>query len=269
MKYKRLNKIINNVDIEFSIFEHPLINEPDFMKDISEQHSDHLKDGDIVIDIGANHGFNSLIYASKVGSNGRVYSFEASPYIFKHLDENASRNKNLNVTPINKAITEEDGDYTFHYVHPCINGGFASETDSGIGSCGHSQPVEVQGVNLIKWINKNLSREERNRISFIKIDAEGYDLKIIKSIKHLLNDHSRDIRPVLNFEFFTMVSEREILEIISTFNDLEYLIFYKEGASSKLLNSNVLIHKDNYKKVFSLVRGFDCVAFPIEQFFKK
>ena len=269
MKYKRLNKIINNIDIEFSIFEHPLINEPDFIKDISEQHSDHLKDGEIVIDIGANHGTNSLIYASKVGPNGRVYSFEASPKIFKHLEENVSRNKNLNITSLNKAITEEDGDYTFHYVDPCINGGFASETDSGIGSCGHCKPLEVQGVNLIKWINENLSREEQNRISFIKIDTEGYDFKIIKSIKYFLNDSSRDIRPVVNFEFFTTVSEREVLEIISTFNDLDYLIFYKRGASSKLSHLDSLIHKHNYKRVFSILNGFDCVAYPIEQVLTK
>lgn len=269
MGYERFNKIINNIDIEFSLFKHPLINTEHCIDQMSEEHSHNLKDGDIVIDIGANHGMNSLIYASKVGPNGRVYSFEASPNIFKHLEENVSRNKNLNITSINKAITEEDGDYTFHYVDPCINGGFASETDSGIGSCGHYQPVEVQGVNLIKWMNENLSRQERNRISFIKIDTEGYDFKIIRSIKNLLSDSSRDIRPVVDFEFFTKVSEGEVLEIISTFNDVDYLIFYKMGISSKLLNLDLLIHNHNYKRVFSVLSGFDCVAYPIEQIFKK
>jgi len=269
MEYQRFNKKINDIDVEFSLLNHPLINIRDCLKDMSEKHSDCLKDGDIVIDIGANHGTYSLIYASKIGSNGRVYSFEASPNIFKQLEENVSRNKKLNITPINKAVTEKKGNYTFHYVDSFVNGGFASETDSGIGACGHSQPVEVEGVNLIEWINENLSEEERARISLVKIDAEGYDLKIIRSIKDILKDSYGDIRPVVQFEFFTAISEKEVVDIISTFNDLRYILLYKKDFSTKLLNLDLLIHQYNYKRVFSTVSGFDCIAYPIEQILTK
>ncbi len=181
MQFHRINKEINGIDLEFSIVKHPLINLKDLKEDFFEDMSEHLNADDIVIDIGANHGHNSLIYASKLGSKGKVYSFEASPNIFKYLEENCKRNQNLNITPINRAITEKDGDYTFHYVDASINGGFASETDAGIGACSHNQPVEVKGVNLCGWIKKNLSKEESSRVRFIKIDAEGYDL----SIKHI------------------------------------------------------------------------------------
>ena len=261
MEFHRINKNINGVDLEFSIVKHPLINLEDVRKDLFEEMSEHLNVDDIVIDIGANHGVNALIYASKLGLRGKVYSFEASPNIFKYLEENCRRNQNLNITPINRAITEKDGDYTFHYVDASINGGFASETDAGIGACGHSQPVEVKGVNLCGWINKNLSEEESNRIKFIKIDAEGYDLKIIKSIKDILFK----CRPIVQFEFFTDTSEREALEFINTFNELNYAVFYKAEESCKLSSLNFLMHKHNIIKLYTNRVGFDCVAYPVEQ----
>lgn len=261
MQFHRINKEINGIDLEFSIVKHPLINLKDLKEDFFEDMSEHLNADDIVIDIGANHGHNSLIYASKLGSKGKVYSFEASPNIFKYLEENCKRNQNLNITPINRAITEKDGDYTFHYVDASINGGFASETDAGIGACSHNQPVEVKGVNLCGWIKKNLSKEESSRVRFIKIDAEGYDLKIIKSIKDILFK----CRPVVQFEFFTHTSEREALELIDTFNELNYAVFYKGEKSCKLSSLNFLMHSHNIIKLYTNRVGFDCVAYPVEQ----
>jgi len=44
-----------------------------------------LRDGDVVVDLGANHGYYSLLAAGIVGPRGRVHAFEANPRTFSNL----------------------------------------------------------------------------------------------------------------------------------------------------------------------------------------
>ncbi len=47
----------------------------------------HLGYGDVACDIGANIGYYSILFASLVGSRGRVYSFEPMPKLFELVEE--------------------------------------------------------------------------------------------------------------------------------------------------------------------------------------
>src|SRR3990172_1939329 len=46
-----------------------------------------IHEGDIVLDIGANIGYYSLIFAKLVGKLGKVFSFEPEPYNFSLLNK--------------------------------------------------------------------------------------------------------------------------------------------------------------------------------------
>ena len=62
--------------------------------------------GDTFVDIGANIGYHSLLASHRVGPNGKVFAFEASPSIFALLQENIASNSAHNIIPRNVAVTD-------------------------------------------------------------------------------------------------------------------------------------------------------------------
>lgn len=85
-----------------------------FYKNYSEKetqnfHLQNLKTGDILIDVGANHGYFSLLAASIVGPSGYVYSFEPNKYLCELLRKSVQCNGYKNVIIENYAVSEKSG----------------------------------------------------------------------------------------------------------------------------------------------------------------
>jgi FkbM family methyltransferase len=66
--------------------------------------------GDVVFDIGAGIGAETLLFSRLVGSAGRVVSVEAHTRTFRRLVDLCRANELANVTTLNLAITDEDGE---------------------------------------------------------------------------------------------------------------------------------------------------------------
>src|SRR5712691_9366092 len=52
-----------------------------------------LRPGAVVVDVGANLGFTSLVLARHVGAHGRIYAFEPSPFVYPKLLEVMNKNQ--------------------------------------------------------------------------------------------------------------------------------------------------------------------------------
>ena len=59
-----------------------------------------LKPGDAVADIGAGSGYFSVIFAKKVGENGKVYAVDVEPGMVSFIQERAEKEGFKNITPI-------------------------------------------------------------------------------------------------------------------------------------------------------------------------
>src|SRR5437867_3185244 len=57
-----------------------------------------VRPGDVVLDVGANIGYYTLIFAELVGEQGHVYAFEPDPRNFAFLAKNVHSNRYRNVT---------------------------------------------------------------------------------------------------------------------------------------------------------------------------
>ena len=66
--------------------------------------------GDVVFDVGAGIGAETLLFSRLVGSSGRVVSFEAHPRTYRRLLDLCTVNRLDNVTPLQLAVTNTDGD---------------------------------------------------------------------------------------------------------------------------------------------------------------
>jgi FkbM family methyltransferase len=68
-----------------------------------------VREGDTVLDLGANIGYFTLLLARKVGPTGRVFAFEPDPDNFALLARNVEVNGYTNVVLENKAVGERTG----------------------------------------------------------------------------------------------------------------------------------------------------------------
>ena len=174
--------------------------------------------GSTVIDIGAQTGNMSVAYSLFAD---RVISFEPNPATFEVLEKNSELNPNI--IPFNYAISDEEGPLTFHYSdYGFCNGGFATRTQHGVGVTGHKIPIDVWAVNLEKFIQDN--NIEIGNISLIKIDAEGHDKDILKTIKNIISSH----KPILITEIYNGLNPNEITDLLDTIHSLGYKAYDEE-----------------------------------------
>lgn len=153
-----------------------------------------LRPGDLAVDIGAWAGDTAIPMAELVGPSGKVVAFEPNPTLFSLLEENLKANPQAGcVIALNAAVMPNEGIATFYYTQDLCNGGpMLSEWN------GHTRPVKVRCVTL-----ESVIREETPR--FIKIDTEGGDLSILRSISPLI----RRARPYVQFEVFPYITDED------------------------------------------------------------
>jgi len=185
-----------------------------------------IRPNSTVIDIGAQTGNMSVAYSLFAD---KVYSFEPNPATFEVLEKNSL--VNTNIIPFNFAVTDEVGPLTFHYSdRGFCNGGFATRTHRGIGVTGHVIPIDVYGINLVEFIDEeNIDIQD---LSLVKIDAEGHDKEIIKTIRPILEKH----KPVLITEIYNGLDELEVQELIDVIHSIGYKAYDEKNNNLDIDN---------------------------------
>jgi len=155
------------------------------------------KVGDVVVDVGANIGYYTVLLADKVGKNGKVYAFEPDKTNFEILVKNIKENNLENVVAVNAGVgsksetkilyksKENLGDHKLYETHP---------------PCGHP-PLKKGGQNdldeeLIKIIKlddyfKNI------KIDLMKVDTQGWEPEVIEGAMKIIK---RD-QPIMFLEY--------------------------------------------------------------------
>lgn len=177
-----------------------------------------IKPESTVIDIGAQAGNMSVAYSLFAR---QVISFEPNPATFEVLEKNSKLN--TNIKPFNFAISDEEGPLTFHYSdYGFCNGGFATRTNHGVGVTGHVIPIDVWAINLEKFLKE--SEIDLGEVSLIKVDAEGHDKDILKTLTAIIGEH----KPVLITEIYNGLNPDEITDLLDTIHALGYRAYDEE-----------------------------------------
>lgn len=178
-----------------------------------------VKPGDVVIDVGAHAGDSTLPFALAAGTQGCVLAFEPNPYVYPVLEANSLLNTDkTKIIPINYAATEEDGELQFEYSDPGFcNGG--RHTGISRWKHGHAFNLTVQGRNLDRLLEQKYS-DCRSRITYIKTDAEGYDLSVLKSLRNTI----KECRPYVQSEIYKLMTSEQRHGLIDMMTGLNYRI---------------------------------------------
>lgn len=132
----------------------------------------YLRPNDIVIDVGANIGFFTLIFSTIVGRTGKVYAIEPHPRIYKYLQGNLDLNSVENVFPFNLALGSKSGTVKF---------------SDRKGDDRNAVITTGTGITVPQKRLDQLGIEDES-IALLKIDVEGYEKFVIESAGQILKN---------------------------------------------------------------------------------
>lgn len=184
-----------------------------------------IRPGDFAIDIGAHTGDTTVPMAVAAGKHGCVLALEPNPYVFKVLEKNADLNLDkTHIVPKCLAATEHDGNFVFHYSDASYcNGGFRSQQRWPLFRRQHA--LVVKGRILSNLLRHDFS-DWLPKLSYVKVDAEGYDCAILRSILPIL----LETRPVIRTEVFRKLLASERRELYDLLADNGFEVFRFEGG---------------------------------------
>ncbi len=203
---------------------------------ISAYFASRLRAGDIVIDVGANLGYHSLLAWKRVGPTGRVLALEPLPgnlqRFRRNLDLNPGASEVVRVIP--KIVGAEPGEERAIYSGPASNRGASSVIPSPLVS---SEPAAVvRTTSLSQVIAEEMTRDEWQRTRLIKIDVEGAELEVITGLLSSLREGSS--RPDIVLEANPVVNGVDALDgTLDTLEQLGYEVL--QLANSYSIDFNV------------------------------
>lgn len=168
--------------------------------------SRRISPGDVVLDIGANIGYMTLLAATAAGPQGRVVAIEASAGTYRKLKANVDRNHATQVKAIHGAVTDRVGTLTLFHA-PGTNTGMTSTVrDFGVGG------ETVEAGPLQHWV----SEEDIRRARLIKIDVEGAEIQVLESILPLLGIMSPKVEIVCEVSP-DLITEEQLSSLMGRF----------------------------------------------------
>jgi len=143
-----------------------------------------VKEGDTVIDIGANIGYFTVLLASLVGPKGKVYAFEPDPRNFHLLQRTVERNGWTHVIVEQKAVSNIDGESLLYQTQSC-----AANT---LTPSEHVSEVKVRVVALDDFLS------DEHHVTFVKMDMDGSEPLAIQGMTQLIQ-RSPGIRVLVEY----------------------------------------------------------------------
>lgn len=182
-----------------------------------------LKPGMVVLDIGANEGYYTVLASKCVGSRGRVVGFEPSTRERRRLKINLWINHCSNVQVEGIALSSAEGQSDLHVV------------EGGETGCNSLRPPDIKGKTqtvrvTVTTLDQFLRRNTIERIDFIKMDIEGAELSALQGAAGLLRTLPRPVLLIEVFEIRTRpwgYSARDIVKLIS---EVGYLLYRVVGS---------------------------------------
>ena len=192
----------------------------------------NIIDKEIFIDVGANIGNHTLYFSNTFK---KIYSFEPSPKAYKLLQFNTEDIPNIEIFNFGLSNLKKKLNILFESVKNVGSQNFRNE---------HKQGREVFFERFDDLYNFE------NSISFIKIDVEGNELDVLRSMKKNLENNS----PIISLEF-DMKNFSSNNEIIRFLRELGYKKFYF-FKTNKPLNTRIRnIFVNFFKIVFMSYRN--------------
>ncbi len=172
-----------------------------------------VRPGMTVIDIGANLGYYALLESQLVGPSGKVYAIEPVEQNYEVLKKNIELNKADNIIPFKLAIGSANE--TKEMLLSC-NSNHGTFMDASLFSGFYAKRMERIGADKAQMemltLDKFIEMQGIEKVDFIRMDVEGYEVEIVKGMMETIKKLSPQILMEIHFVHFD--NERVVDEMI-------------------------------------------------------
>ncbi|VFQ45310.1 FkbM family methyltransferase [Desulfoluna butyratoxydans] len=223
--YEIMECSIKNIGpVKYAQWLHPNAVDQIINADLVDAYGEYIKEGDFCIDIGAHCGDTSLPMGLAAGKTGSVLALEPNPYVYPVLEKTARSNSDIaNIKTVMAAAGLEEGFMVFEYSDSGFCNGGRHENISALRH-GHAFNQTVFAINLEQELKSDYAAL-LPKLSFIKIDSEGYDLYILRSIEGILKEY----HPVIKAEVFKKTDYNYRNQLLSFLLERGYSVFKITG----------------------------------------
>lgn len=214
----------------------------DYEAAVEDFYTSILRPGDLAVDCGAHVGRHTEPMQRLVGSTGHIFAFEPLPEMFSKLG--AKFGGSANVSLYNYALGPEAGTSSFVFV--CDSPGYSGFRERVYDEAGLRREEIVVEVRRLDQVMPN------EGIRYIKIDAEGGDLLILRGAEGLI-DRSR---PYITFE----LGDNSLINY--DYSSADYFDFFaqKGYVVSSILGEQM--DRDAFMESCAVQRVWDYIASP-------
>jgi len=140
----------------------------------------HLREGMVIMDVGANIGYLTLFFCKAVGPTGAVFAFEPEPDNFEEL-----------------AGTVEHNHIEWCRTVNCACGRSDEEAFLVAGLNGHIQRdgIALPNCHMVS-LDSFVKQHRISKVDLVKIDVEGFEANVLEGMSDILKYH----RPILYVE---------------------------------------------------------------------
>jgi FkbM family methyltransferase len=139
-----------------------------------------VRPGDTIVEVGANIGSHTVPLSKLTGPTGKLHAFEPQRLINQLLNANLALNECLNAHVHRAAISDTVGFAEICSIppqHETNYGAISLGLEFGVDST--MERVPVQTIDAL----------DLNRLDFLKVDAEGHDVQVLKGATASLEKH--------------------------------------------------------------------------------
>lgn len=128
-----------------------------------------LQPGDYVVDVGANIGAYTLLFAGMVGPSGSVTAIEAEPRNMQKLRHNIARNFMHWAKALEYGVSDKQESLTLHM-----------NSDGNAGAHSFLRRVSAQDSTQVIQCKPLYQLTEKIRPRLIKLDIEGFEWRVLR-----------------------------------------------------------------------------------------
>ena len=222
-----------------------------------------VRSGDVVLDLGANIGYFTILAAKLVGPTGKVFSFEPEPTNFLYLTKNIELNNYTNAFAFQRAVSDKQGK-TRLFVCSYDSGHHTINQYDGIEAYRRGRQSTVQAIEIETVAVDDFLRGKTDRVDIIKMDVEGAEALALSGMKDTLR---RNHTVKVFLEFFPLLMKKMgsspgtyAESLLNDFGFLVYAIghdYSMEGVSKDLVRiesvqqlMKLLEHEDDHLNLY-------------------
>jgi FkbM family methyltransferase len=153
---------------------------PDFYDELDYAKDVIVREGDVMIEFGAHHGYKTTYLAKLIGDSGKIVAVEASPFNAEVIKKNLKLNNITNTKVLAKAGGEKDGQKVR----------FSHSSNASIQEGAKAGTFEMEVVSIDSFADL--------KPTLLKIDVEGYEIEVLKGAQKVLKT-----RPKIMLEIHT------------------------------------------------------------------